>query len=248
MENDTVVYTGEEQDPVIFAAKNAGVVEAKHFFPKGSDQALQSLPTAPGVYTVKVDTAESDIYRASKALEIGTFTINKAEPEKELYTLGADDVRYTGKKQEPTITPAKEAGAVKAVHYYAKGEKAPMPTAPTAPGVYTVKIDTAESDDYTSAEAFDIGTFTIRKARPTKDLYTMGTTDARYTGAEQNPTIIPAKDAGAVKAVRYYAVNTGQRVNGSPIEAGVYAVRIDTAANGFYETDKSLEIGTLTIK
>ena len=197
---------------------------------------------------MKVDTAQSGVYATCDALEIGTFTIEKGEPTRDLYAMEDIEAVYTGEKQEPTITPVGHAGDVKAVHYFTEGSDEAMDTAPVTPGRYTVKIDTAESATCAPTEGFELGTFTIEKARPTKALYTLEDNEAVCTGEKQHAAITQADNAGAVKAVRYYAEGTGQLLDSEPVEAGVYTVRIDTAENGIYEAADSLQIGTLTIK
>ena len=160
MEPVKAEYTGAEQAPVITPAKSAGDVDAVHYVKDGSVTELEGKPVDVGTYTVTIDTAESDDYAAVKGLEIGTFEITKGKPTKDLYTMAPTEAAYTGKAQKPTITPAEGAGEADRVHYYLNGKE--ISGDPMEPGIYTVKIDTKETNTYAAAKALELGSFTIK--------------------------------------------------------------------------------------
>ncbi len=92
----------------------------------------------------------------------------------------------------------------------------------------------------------------IQKVEPSKVLYSLESAEVIYNGAEQEPVIIPAQGAGAVKAVHYYyVVDPVKRfyvdIQGKPTQAGRYIVKIDTDENVNFRATNNLEIGAFTI-
>lgn len=145
-----------------------------------------TAPTAAGSYTVTVDTASADNYIAAKDLVIGTLTIKakpappsggggggggggsstpatpeKVQPTALLYVLTPSEAEATGEPIAVKVTAAEgeNIGEVTAITITdAEGNAVAQIV---EPGVYTVAVDTAETDVYTAAKGLVVGTVNV---------------------------------------------------------------------------------------
>ncbi len=159
-------YDGKPISPAATASvkdniEGAGKVTVEYVDSEGNETTVP--PTNAGEYTVKVTVTEGKNYNALAETVIGTFTIEKADLDKEdlTYTMPAERT-YDGTATEVEVTAPQGAGEV-TVKYYKDGEEV---TNPTNAGTYTVKASVADSENYNALEETELGTFTINKATP----------------------------------------------------------------------------------
>ncbi|MDD4507856.1 MAG: hypothetical protein PHN26_02800 [Eubacteriaceae bacterium] len=128
-----------------------------------TEGAATTTPTEIGTYNLYVTTTGGDNAEAVTAAKIGTFEITKVQPTKDDYTMSPTEAAYTGSPIAVTVTPkdASKAGNVTATYYYDAQGKI-LEGAPTVAGVYTVKVDTAETDTRAAMQKLEIGTLTIK--------------------------------------------------------------------------------------
>ncbi len=98
-------YTGNPIVPTITTeTPGVGAIEAVHYYAEGSQEELGSAPVKAGKYTVKIDVAEGENYRAEKGVEVGTLTIKSQETHKPtMYARG--HVQNIGWEELETLEP-----------------------------------------------------------------------------------------------------------------------------------------------
>ena len=177
----SVTENGTPVSVTVNAAPDAGQVTAVKY--NGSSAA----PSAPGAYTVTVDTAANDSYIAASNLDIGTLTIKakpappsggggggggggdsstpvtpeKVQPTASLYVLSPTETEATGEPIAVKVTAAEgeNIGEVTAITITDADGNAV--TQIVEPGVYTVAVDTAETDVYMAAKGLVVGTVNV---------------------------------------------------------------------------------------
>ena len=233
---------------------DAGEVTATKYYDENGKK-LSGKPSKAGEYTVKVDTEETDTYKAAKDLEIGTFTIKGATPTASMYTMdpkSGSSVTANGKGQGVKVTAKDPDMAGEAtVKYYDKDGKA-VSGQPVKAGVYTVRIDTAASDYYAAGKDIAMGTFEIKQGIPTKamNLYKLDPDKNNYNG-KANPTkVVPTGDngAGEVEAIHYTRKSVSTQADtDAPVAIGTYTVSVDTKASDSFKAVKGLVVGDYQI-
>ncbi|MBQ3334592.1 MAG: S8 family serine peptidase [Eubacteriaceae bacterium] len=176
----SVTENGSPVSVTVNAAPDAGQFTAVKY--NGSSTA----PSAPGAYTVTVDTEANASYIAASNLAIGTLTIKakpappsggggggggggsstpatteKVQPTASLYVLTPSEAEATGEPIAVKVTAAEgeNIGEVTAITITdAEGNAVAQIV---EPGVYTVAVDTAETDVYTAAKGLVVGTVNV---------------------------------------------------------------------------------------
>ena len=139
-------YGDKANAPAVTGAPEGAKVSYA-YFAKGSDKALEGVPTDAGEYTVKATVAETANYAGGTAS--ADFAITKAAIKP---AVTIKDWTYGDKANTPNVTGAPE-GAEVSYAYFAKGSDKALEGVPTDAGEYTVKATVAETANYQAGEA-----------------------------------------------------------------------------------------------
>ncbi|MBQ3334039.1 MAG: hypothetical protein IJG85_00330 [Eubacteriaceae bacterium] len=190
------VYNGQDQDADVKFADGmtkAGKIKKVTYKTTDKNGVLVTVqPNAVGKYQIYV-TTEADpeevgtnenvgVIPSGEAGDtdpayIGDFRITKLPLSKDLFKMDPTEADYTGNPIVPEITTdTAGVGKIAAVHYYPEGSEQELGSAPVAAGVYTVKIDVEEGENYEATkEPLEVGTLTINSQETNKPtLYMRG--------------------------------------------------------------------------
>ncbi|MBR0384440.1 MAG: hypothetical protein IJH61_07120, partial [Eubacteriaceae bacterium] len=187
------VYNGDVQEADVKLADGmtkAGKIKKVTYMTVDSKGVLvEATPIAVGTYRLYV-TTEADPSEVDTLTNVGEITATADEPgayigdyritklplSKDLFKMDPTEADYTGNPIVPEITTETPGvGEIEAVHYYPEGSEEELGSAPVAAGVYTVKIDVKEGENYDLAKGLEIGTLTINSQETHKPtLYMRG--------------------------------------------------------------------------
>ncbi len=209
---------------------------------------LAASPTNAGTYTVVATFPGSANYSASSGNS--TFTIGKATPQVNVVSAGGT---FNGLPVPATATVAgvkSGSGAtlegVGLTFSYFTGSAAtgaPLPSAPTNAGTYTVVATFPGSADYAPSSASK--SFVIAQATPILSIVAGGTftglplpTTVALTGVSKEMT---ATLDGSLATLTYYSGTSavGTHVAGPPVNVGTYTVVASFSSPNYRATSKS---------
>lgn len=184
-------------------------------------------PVDAGTYTAKIIYEDVTVSARFKIWGI---------PTAEMFT-HITSVVYDGTEKSANVVANQDITGMGeiTVKYYQND----IEVTPINAGIYTVKIDAAEGDDYTDLVGLEIGTFEITKATPTADMFTYTEpTKLEFDGQVKEATVTTDKVGMGVITVKYSA---------TPANAGTYTISIDVTEGDNYVAASGLFVGEFTI-
>lgn len=229
---ENLIYDGEAKVPAL--VKNGfGEVPIQYTAADGSTVPAGG-PVNPGTYTASVTDGG--------VMASVTYTIRKT-PTKELFTMTLPEALiYDGTAKSVTVESSAEGLGDFSVKYQNSDDE--FETSPTDAGTYTVMIDVEEGALYESKKDLVLGEFTIDKANPSVENFTLPSNF--YNGEEQSVSVTASTEGIGTFTVRYYDSN-GTLLTSAPRNAGTYSVKVDVADGRNYNTAENLDLGAFTI-
>ncbi len=184
--------------------------------------------------------ANGKVITPADETELTNVTVKKGADLSKDAVITVSDSEYNGVAQIPTVIVT--VGGV--TLDYGEDYSTIMHGVPISAGSYTISI--MGKGNYTGSANT---VYTIEKATPKADDFSGAIpNDPTYDGTAKT-AIIEAKSGisgmGEI-TVKYYDAE-GNLVNGAPINAGTYTIKIDVAEGANYKAVTDLEIGSFTI-
>jgi hypothetical protein len=200
----------------------------------------ETKPVNADSYAVTVDISEGDNYLAATGLYLGNLVIAKASLEAYDLQFTPAGVTYDGQEHGVTVLATDKIvdSGIFTVKYNG------IATLPITPGVYSITVDIAKSDNYTEANGLELGDFIIGKGILAAADLQFVPDSATYDGLEKNVTVSTNEGItgiGDTITVKYDGSET------RPVNAGSYAVTVDVSAGDNYMAATNLSLGNFVI-
>ena len=225
---NTLTYTGSEQTQNVTVKYNGTTIDASNY------TVTNNTRTDAGTQTLTV-TAKTDstLYIGSKTFD---FTIAKATPTVDDFTVTAQNVTYDGKEHKATVAQVDSGKDMGGFEVSYIGTVSGVLNAPVDADEYLVHIKVNGNDNYNAATGLTkpAWKFTIAKATPTLEIETAA--NATYTGQPYNEANIKLTSASNVSVDTYlYYSDEDCTVPASPVNAGLYYVKVKFNGNKNYK-------------
>ena len=158
--NNEVTYDGTGKVVTVTSKVDGiGEVTVKYY---QNDVEVENTPTNAGSYEVRIEVEQGVKYEAA-TLSLGTLTIAKKDPSKADLEYDLTSKKYTGVAQEVVVSVRNglvgfgSISAANVKYYNQEGQEVGVPV---AKGMYTVKVEIPEGDNY-KAQVVELGTYEI---------------------------------------------------------------------------------------
>ena len=151
--NQTFVYDGTGTAPDISVTVNESGVQYETYFSKDEENIGTAIPTAPGTYSLVIQTVSNDYYNATHGWR-NFKIINKAAPEITFNFEAGQNFVYDGTGEAPEISANVPNGVVYDWYFEHETRGNLGKTVPTEPDVYSLIIETEENDTYSATRVY----------------------------------------------------------------------------------------------
>ena len=190
-------------------------------------ETLSGAPINAGEYTASITVND--------AVATLTYTIAKAAPQAADFTFTAPTgLTYNGQRHEASVTVNANVdgmGQITQIHYYnASGEE----VEPINAGVYLVKIDVAEGENYTAAQLTPADSSWCMQIQPdpSTPVVTLNG-DMTYTGSQIKPAVTVTLNGRTLTETTDYTVTYSANINAGE-NAGTVTVTKTAAQSDNY--------------
>ncbi len=190
-------------------------------------ETLSGAPINAGEYTASITVND--------AVATLTYTIAKAAPQAADFTFTAPTgLTYNGQRHEASVTVNTNVdgmGQITQIHYYnASGEE----VEPINAGVYLVKIDVAEGENYTAAQLTPADSSWCMQIQPDPSTPVVTLSgDMAYTGSQIKPAVTVTLNGRTLTETTDYTVTYGANINAGE-NAGTVTVTKTAAQSDNY--------------
>ena len=238
-------YDGNPHAPTVSASYGVDYTVKFNCDDKGIEGANEAVEA--GIWSEVATVTENNIYANFAIPNWKVFTIKAAKQNPNIEIL-INGVKATSNGGEtyytnnlPTFTYNVSEGADVSAYFTKDDGATNLGTEmPTTPGTYAYNVVVNESDDYNSSSAFFW--FIIANAEKKDPVVTADNVEFYHDGNPHTPNLILPE---GVKIKEMHYEKDEVRLEGAPIDAGVYALVYDTEENDSYNSIHSWVIFTI---
>ena len=249
----TATYDGSEHkaELTLKDTEYPGLADVTISYIDSNNQSVEA-PVKAGTYKVMVSALAVGNYKGFASTQIGTVTINKAQPDKTAFANIDVNVPYDGNAKSAEVKTSEALynadKPVFEVSYkkFADGTETEIEGEPVDAGTYNVYVQAAATDNFEALKAIKVGQIVITAAGDVEFTIDKTTPDKVIYDGNVHTVNVVASDSNYDGTTVVTYEKDGKTVE-NPTDAGAYLVYVQAAATDNYQAVTKTKVGTLTI-